>query len=227
MTTLHHSDTADTVADLLESLGDVPPQRVLLNPLPGHATEEDLLRLAASANQRLCELVDGTLVEKPMVSEESSFAAYLIELLNPLVRRKNLGYLMGEQGATRLRPRLVRVPDVTFTRWDRCPDGRRSRGITDAVPNLAVEVLCHTNRPAEMARKREEYFAAGVELYWEIDPEARVIDVYSATDQVRRLTSGDTLDGGTVLPEFSVPVDELFAELDRTGDSPAPPQAEP
>jgi len=35
----------ETLADLLERLGDVPPERVLLHPWPGTATEEDLLRL--------------------------------------------------------------------------------------------------------------------------------------------------------------------------------------
>jgi hypothetical protein len=52
-----------TVADLLKKLGNVPPERVHLGPLPGTATEQDVLE-AEGRTGRLCELVDGTLVAK-------------------------------------------------------------------------------------------------------------------------------------------------------------------
>jgi tRNA A37 methylthiotransferase MiaB len=59
------SVTIETVADLLESLGDIPPERIRMRPLPGTATEDDVLAVHAS-EKRLCELVDGVLVEKPI-----------------------------------------------------------------------------------------------------------------------------------------------------------------
>lgn len=65
-----------------------------------------------------------------------------------------------------------------------------------------------------MARKRAEYFAAGVRLVWEIDPRART---YTAADQFTDLTAADTLGGGSALPGFAVPLVDLFAELDRHG----------
>jgi Uma2 family endonuclease len=68
-----------------------------------------------------------------------------------------------------------------------------------------------------MILKRQDYFAAGVELVWEIDPETRTIDVYTSTTNVRTLTVADTLDGGAVLPGFEVAVGDVFAELDRHG----------
>ena len=34
----------DTVADLLRQLGDIPPERVLWDPIPGTATEADVMR---------------------------------------------------------------------------------------------------------------------------------------------------------------------------------------
>ncbi len=48
-----------TMADTLNQLGDIPPNRVRMNPLPGTATERDLLAVLDHTN-RLCELVDGT-----------------------------------------------------------------------------------------------------------------------------------------------------------------------
>lgn len=50
----------DTVADLLHALGDIAPERVRTVPPMGTATEADLLR----AGKPICELIDGTLVEK-------------------------------------------------------------------------------------------------------------------------------------------------------------------
>lgn len=86
-----------------------------------------------------------------------------------------------------------------------------------AAGNLAAEVLSPGNTPAEMARKRQEYFGAGVVLLWEVDPVARTVAVYAAPDQPTILGEADTLDGGAVLPEFTLPLRELFAELDRQG----------
>ena len=55
----------DNAAEWLHSLGDVPPERILFDPRPGTATEADLL-LLVERDKRLCELIDGTLVEKPV-----------------------------------------------------------------------------------------------------------------------------------------------------------------
>src|SRR5256885_666916 len=63
-----------TVADLVHELGDIPANRILLQPAPGTATEADLLRALDGANKVLCELVNGTLVEKPMGFQESRIA---------------------------------------------------------------------------------------------------------------------------------------------------------
>ena len=62
---------------------------------------------------------------------------------------------------------------MAFASWDRFPDrkSRRSRFPT-WPPTCAVEVLSESNTRPEMKRKRGEYFAAGVRLIWEFDPEA-------------------------------------------------------
>lgn len=203
-----------TVADLLHRLGDVPPHRVRCNPVPGTATVEDLLR----EENRGCELVDETLVEKAVGLEESFLASWLNMILNQFVIPRNLGMVTGEAGFYELPGGPVRGPDVTFTSWDRLADRRRpSAPIPSLAPDLAVEVLSVGNTPAEMTRKRSEYFAAGVRLVWEIDPRVRTVRVYSSVTNYTDLTVTDTLDGGAVLPGFTLPLAQLFAELDRHG----------
>ena len=48
----------ETLADLLAQLGGIAPARVRFRPLPGTATEKDVLDMQAREG-RLCELVDG------------------------------------------------------------------------------------------------------------------------------------------------------------------------
>ena len=71
-----------TMADVLEQLGGVPAERVLARPAPGSATEQDVIRLR-DKERRLCELVDGVLVEKTVAWYESHIAAVLIHVLAP------------------------------------------------------------------------------------------------------------------------------------------------
>jgi Uma2 family endonuclease len=207
----------ETLADLLEQLGDIAPERVRLRPPPGTATEQDVLEVHARTG-RLCELVDGVLVEKGMGFRESLLACVLITLLSNFVRPRNLGLVTGESGMMRLAAGLVRIPDVAFISWERLPDRRvPSEPIPGLAPDIAIEVLSQSNTRREMARKRQEYFAAGVWLVWQVDPVTRTVEVYTTPEQYTLLHETDTLEGGAALPGFVLALREVFAELDRQG----------
>jgi Uma2 family endonuclease len=210
--------TIRTLADLLDELGGVPLERIRLQPPPGTATEEHVLDVEAREN-RLCELVEGVLVEKAMGYVESILAMAIGSLLRQFVIPRNLGHVSGADGMMRLFPGLVRIPDVAFTAWNRFPEGKLpSEPIPDIAPDLAVEVLSRTNTPEEMDRKRREYFAAGVQLVWLVDPVLRAVAVFSSADEFVEFNEDETIDGGQVLHGFSLVLREVFAELDRRGD---------
>jgi Uma2 family endonuclease len=156
------------------------------------------------------------LVEKGRGYTESVIAANVIMLLKLFVDPRKLGLVSGESGMMRLFPGLVRIPDVAFVSWRRIPGGTIPRDpVPDLVPDLAVEVLSRSNTRAEMTRKTSEYFEAGVRLLWTVDPDTRTIAVSLPAGPVRTLTEDDTLDGGDVLPGFSVPVRDIFAGLKK------------
>ena len=70
-----------------------------------------------------------------------------------------------------------------------------------------------------MERKLREYFLAGVRLVWMIDPSKRTAEVYTAPDApAAHLDETQALDGGDVLPGFTLPLAGLF------GASPAEPR---
>jgi Uma2 family endonuclease len=208
-----------TLADKLARLGDVSPNRIRLHPAPGTATEADLL-VAMARDDTIYELVDGTLVEKGLGYEESCLAGAICEALRAFVRPRRLGKVSGADGTMRLMPGLVRVPDVAFTSWGRFPGRRMPKApVPNLVPDLAVEVLSQSNTPAEMKRKREEYLRMGVRLVWIVDPKTRTVEVYAPRRKPVVLTESDTLDGGKVLPGFTLPLADLFAELDEEAPS--------
>jgi Uma2 family endonuclease len=211
------SSPIKTLADLVKRLGDVPLDRIRFHPSPGTATVQDVIDIQEREG-RLCELVEGALLEKAVGYVESQLAFFLGSLLNAFVIPRNLGIVTGPDGTVELAADLVRIPDVAFTNWDRMPGRRRPDApVPRLAPNLAVEVLSRSNTPGEMAVKRQEYFRAGVEVVWEVDPRARTVVVYTSPTASTTLTAADTLDGGTVLPGFTLPLQQLFAELDRQG----------
>jgi Uma2 family endonuclease len=211
------SPPINTLADLQDRLGGISLNRIRFRPYPGTATLQDVIEVKAREG-KLCELVDGVLVEKAVGYSESGLAIFLGFLLNAFVLPRNLGIVSGADGTVELMAGLVRIPDVAFTRWDRLPGQRYPTApVPQLAPNLAVEVLSQSNTPREMALKRQDYFSVGVELVWEIDPDIRTVAVYTSETHVTNLTATDTLDGGSVLPGFTLPLHDLFAELDRHG----------
>jgi Uma2 family endonuclease len=201
-----------TIGDLLKRLGGISPDRIRFDPPPGTATVDDVVRIEVKEN-RACELVEGTLVEKAVGFEASRVAGWLLTLMNVFVDKKDLGICTGADGMMEIAPGLVRIPDVSFISWERIP-GRESpkEPVPDLAPDLAVEVLSEGNTPAEMKRKVQEYFDAGARLVWLIDPKKRTARVYSSPARSVLVREHQSLDGGNVLPGFSI---QLEALLDR------------
>jgi Uma2 family endonuclease len=206
---------ARTLAEALHRLGDIPLERIRFRPAPGTATKADVLR-EARKDGYYCELVDGILVEKPVGLRESLLAIALASVLRDIIYPLNLGIITGEQGMLQLFPGLIRGPDVAYIAWASIPGGTIPEApIPHLVPDLAVQVLSKSNTPREMDRKIGEYFCAGVKLAWIVDPRLRTVKVYTSADDFVELKRTETLDGGRLLPGFSLPLKKLFAELDR------------
>jgi Uma2 family endonuclease len=205
-----------TFADLLDRLGNVPLDRIRVHPAPGTATEDDVI---VGCEERLCELVDGVLVDKPVGFHESLLATLLIRSIGRFLDEHDLGHVLGADTMLRLAPGLVRSPDVSFFSWDRFPDRRiPTTQIAALTPDLAIEVLSPSNTRREMTRKLHEYFAGGCRLAWYFPSHQRVVRVYTDPTTVRTLHEDDVLDGGDVLPGFTLRLRDLF---DRAGSPPS------
>jgi Uma2 family endonuclease len=205
----------ETVAEMLQKLGEIGPERILVRPPMGTATEADVLAALAAPRKRICELIDGVLVEKPAGYRESVLAAFLAYQLGTFVYPRKSGLISGEAGTLRMWPGRVRIPDLAFIAWNRLPGGRiPDEPIPTLAPDPAIEVLSPSNTAAEMLLKREDYFSVGVRLVWEIDPRSRTAAVFTSPQTpLAVLTEADSLDGSPVLPGFTLALKDLFAQL--------------
>lgn len=211
-------EMGETLADLLEGLGDVPPGRIPLRPPPGTAGEQDVIAGRRKPEKWLFELADRALVLKPPGFAQSVLAGALCHIVLNYLDEHELGVGFGPSAMYRLKDGLVRIPDFTFVSWGRLPGGEvPDVEIADIVPDLVVEFPRQGHTKREMDRKVREYFEAGVRLVWLIHYPQRTAEVYTSAKQQRQLTENSTLDGLDVLPGLMVPLHHLFARLDRQG----------
>lgn len=207
--------------DLLARFADYPPDRVRLDPPPGTATKKDVIRVDRKEG-KLCELIDGTLVEKSVGAKESRLAVWLGRQVDDFAERHGLGIVLGEAGTVELFPGQVRIPDFAYYSFDRLPARKLpDEPIPELQPDLACEAISKSNSKREMWEKLKDYFFAGVKLVWYVDRKTATVEVYTAVDQLVTLTVADTLTGGEVLPGFALPVAAIFGD-DRFGAGPAP-----
>jgi Uma2 family endonuclease len=187
-----------TLTELHQRFGAMPLSRIVFDPAPGTATEDDVLWLEAQAGE-LCELVDGILIRKSTASHESILAGRILTLLNLFVLAKNVGWVLGEGGMLKLWPGRIRIPDTCFISRDQTHDGRFPKGerVARLYPDLAVEVLSKSNTREEMHEKLDDYFRAGTRLVWIIDPPTRTAEIYTGVNSVTHVTADGTLSGRT------------------------------
>lgn len=207
-----------TFDELIDRLGGVPASRVRIDPPPGRATFEDLVQVNEQRRGPICEWVENTLVEKAMGQKESAITFIIGGELYAYSLTHDLGMFLGPDGVMKILPGIGRAPDVSFIAWASLPGGKpppREDKVPAIVPDLVVEVLSESNTSREMARKRDEYFRAGVKLVWEIDPESRSANVFTGPSAVAPVPADGSLDGDTILPGFQLDLRAVFDRADR------------
>jgi Uma2 family endonuclease len=105
-------------------------------------------------------------------------------------------------------------PDASF--YIGSPPKNRMRFI-EGVPALAVEVRSEADygevAEERLAAKRADYFEAGTQVVWDVDPLARSVAVYRSTAQGQPnvFATGQTADAEPALSGFKLPMDEIFS----------------
>lgn len=176
---------------------------------PAQITGEELFQMG---NIGRTELVKGKLVFMPPTGFLHGYVeGRFFRALEAYVERHKLGRVfVGEVGVyTSRNPDTVRGADVAFVSHGRLAQVN-SESYLDVAPELIVEVMSPSDAWQEVMEKLEEYFDIGALVVWVADPKKQQVYVYQSLIDVRRFTADDMLPGGEVLPDFSIPVVELF-----------------
>ena len=160
------------------------------------------------------EFVDGQLQELH-VSQMSSYIAGKCYLkLSLHVEPRNLGWVFPEGTSYQCfpdDPTRVRRADTAFHRLDRLTTTHvMEEGHSSIVPDLVVEVVSPHDIADAVNRKWREWLRAGALLVWVVHPLDRTIHAYTSPRGVRLFTETDILTAEPVLPEFQLPMTELF-----------------
>src|SRR5262249_270424 len=86
----------------------------------------------------------------------------------------------------------------------------RAEGHCTVVPDLVVEVVSPNDLADEVNAKLIEWLDAGAQLVWIVYPLQQTVHAHWADGTVGRFRGADTLTGDPVLPDFRVPVADLF-----------------
>ena len=175
------------------------------------ATPDDLERMPGG--EARYELVDGEIRERNVSAESNYVANKFNTRMTVFVDDEGLGWTFGEGCGIQVfpEPNPLRQSDGAFVATGRLPGDRPpARGYLKVAPDLVLEVLSPNDNASEIRQKIEDYLAVGVRLVWVAYPDTRVVDAYAADGSVRTFGPAATLDGGDVLPGFSVPVAKLF-----------------
>jgi Uma2 family endonuclease len=182
-------------------------------------TPEDLLSMP---DRKKYELVDGHLVERHMSVLSNWVGGRLLFELTKFLESYELGWAWPAGQGYVCFPdstRKMRMPDVSFVRKSRLPEGLTSDGYIYIPPDLAVEVVSPNDLAYDVESKVVEYLDASVALVWVIDPEARTVRIYRCDGSISWLREQGELSGEDVLPGFQCRVAAIFPE--KTAGKPA------
>lgn len=175
-------------------------------------TAEELLALPDDGMRH--ELIAGELrTMAPSGHRHGRVTVKFTVALENYVEAHGLGEVWGaETGCILARnPDTVRAADVTFVRRERLGAGFDDRGYWPGAPDLVAEVLSPGDRRGAVADKVATWLRAGVRMVVVVDPQRRTVAVHHADQPVSVLGEADSLDGGDVVPGWTLPVRTLFA----------------
>jgi len=174
-------------------------------------TAEDLLRMPDDGYRY--ELVRGEIRKMAAAGHRHGRVAMNVTLpLGQYVKSHNLGIVYAAETGFKLasNPDTVRAPDVAFVRRQRIEEVGNSEGYWPGPPDLAVEVVSPSDTYAEVEEKTLEWLDAGTRMVILVNPRQRSVTVYRSRSEIVILNENDVLDGGDVVPGWSMPVRDVF-----------------
>ena len=174
-------------------------------------TADELLKMPH--NNMRYELIKGELFEmSPAGSTHGKIAARIGAHLLLFVEENNLGVVYAAETGFVIdtHPDTVRAPDASFVTQMRIDTLGNTEGFFPGAPDLAVEVISPNDTYTQVADKALEWLRAGTQMVIVIDPNKKTATIYKDLDDIVILTELQTIDGGSLLPGWSLSLQDLF-----------------
>ena len=178
----------------------------------GEWTYDDYLRLPDDG--RRYEIIEGVLYVANAPNFDHQFAvSELSRRVGNFFAERDLGYVLTVPFEIHLSERTRPVqPDVFFIARDRWPEAAGSQ-IFKGAPGLIVEVLSPSSYRRDTNIKFTAYEAAGVLEYWIVNPNARLVQIYTLSSGEYALLGefvGDEAVESRVLPGLQMVTSAFF-----------------
>ena len=165
---------------------------------------------APENRDRRFELIHGEIIEVSPSELHGTIAARITIRIGIFVEEHDLGRLTVE-------PRHKMpdddhnavLPDVAFTSRERALPVVQ-QGAVPQMPDLAVEIKSPNDSNIALRDKAAYYLANGTRMVWLVYPDKQIVEIYQPDADIQMLTPNDTIDGGSVLPGFTLPVRDVF-----------------
>lgn len=182
-------------------------------PAAGQArlvTADELLRMPEVSVRY--ELVRGVVRERPLHGiRTGALTADLLVDLARHVEGHRLGSVYAPVGfKLASHPDTVRAPSVAFLRRERADAVAHSDDYIPGAPDVAVEAVSVADAPGEMDERVNDYLAAGCRMMLVINAELRTVGVYRPGAEPLDLAEDDAIEGGDVVPGWTLPLRDLF-----------------
>lgn len=158
---------------------------------------------------RLFEYIGGEIVEVPSNSYSSKIAITIATYIRMFMFENDMGHVTGEQGGYVVMGERY-APDVAFISYERQPI-LSSTGYNPIPPDIAVEVVSSTRKSEsqKLTIKLSNYLAAGT-MVWIVRLESKAVEIHQAGKAAQSLDETGIIDGGEILPGFTLKVSDIF-----------------
>ena len=153
------------------------------------------------------EFVNGQAIKKnPMKQSELPMVQFLTRLFSKTLAYENYGELVPEAD-TYIDEYRKRVPDLAYFTAKQIKQA--AIGIK-VVPAFVIELLSDSESFDDVEKKIKDYFDAGVQVVWYINPKSKRIHNYTSPKNVIICADNDVCSAAPALSDFKFEVRELF-----------------
>ena len=171
-------------------------------------TAEELMLLPDNGYRQ--ELVRGELIEMPPPGKGHGTVSHRFGLAIGSYADANDYGTVGDNHGYKLEsnPDTVRAPDMAW--FAPGHPAELTDGYPERAPDLVVEIKSPSDTPRMVAERAQMWLDFGTREVWYGDPERTSVTRYRPGEEPQVLGEDDVLDGGDLLPGFSIPVWRLF-----------------